>query len=81
MGLEGFYLGEFDRARAEGVGARRPGAVGGVAHQAVEEGPHGAEDLGRRSVGWLFQGHVGSLCVFCWRGGCWLVTCGAVCEG
>lgn len=50
----GTCLGEVDGAGAEGVDARGPGAVGGVAHQAVEEGPHRAEDLGWGAEGWLF---------------------------
>jgi len=41
--------------------AGRIGAVSGVAHEAVEGGPDGAEDLGWGAEGGLFEGHVGIL--------------------
>lgn len=52
----------------EGGEAGGVGFVGGEAHEAVEDGPGWAEDLGRWAVGGLFEGEVGFLCFFCWDG-------------
>lgn len=46
---------------AEGREAVEPGAVGGVAHQAVEEGPGWAKQPGRRGEGRLAEPFVGFL--------------------
>lgn len=45
----------------EGREAGAVGAVGGVAHEAVEGGPDGAEDLGWGAEGGLLEGHVSVL--------------------
>lgn len=52
---------------AEGGGgshADAVGAVGGVAHETIEDGPGGTEDSGGRAVGWLLEGQVGLLAFF-----------------
>ena len=51
----------------EGGGSCHPGgvcAVGRVTHQAVKNGPGGAENIWRRAVGWLLECHVGLLAFF-----------------
>ncbi len=50
-----------DSGGLEGRQASAVGAIGGVAHEAVESGPDGAEDLGWGAEGGLLKGHVGIL--------------------
>jgi hypothetical protein len=50
------YFGGLERREAAVVSA-----VGGVAHETVEDRPHGTEDLGWWAVWWLLEGHVGLL--------------------
>lgn len=53
----------------EGIQTGGDGAVRGVAHEAVEEGPCWAKDPGWRAEGWLFNGDGGlGLVLFCYRG-------------
>lgn len=60
---EQLFLGGCEWRHADGIGA-----VGAISHQAVEESPCRAEDLGRGTVGWLLEGEVGFLGVLCWGG-------------
>lgn len=60
---EDLFLSRRKRRHADGIGA-----VGAISHQAVEESPCRAEDLGRWAVGWLLEGEVGFLSFFCWGG-------------
>lgn len=56
-----------DGGRGEGGGgAEGPGAVRGVAHQAVEDGPYRAEDPVRRGQGWLAEGGICLFCLLVW---------------
>lgn len=70
-GVEGCALFEEDElfGRGEGVHSCAVSAVGGVAHEAVEDGPGGAEDLGWWAIWGLLECHVGFLGFLCWGGG------------
>lgn len=70
-------VGEGDGVRVRGRSAGRVGPVRGVAHDGVERGPGGAEDVGGWVEGGLAEGEVGFLGFGCcgWVG---LVSVGCV---